>query len=166
MDNMVLCDTNILIYAFNGRQETISQLQEIGLEQVVLSVITVMELYQGMAKKEADYIMVMSKIDDLMAKGRENVTKEELAEIRKLALAAQQHEKAVYVLDPPGTLAGMIELRMFELRLKQKDLAKKLNISNAKLSLILNGKQRPDVDFLKSVHSELNVDADFLLAHA
>ncbi|MCR8557870.1 type II toxin-antitoxin system VapC family toxin [Mucilaginibacter sp. BJC16-A38] len=48
---MVLCDTNILIHAFNGRQTTISRLNDIGLDQVVLSVITVMELYQGMSNK-------------------------------------------------------------------------------------------------------------------
>jgi len=48
---MVLCDTNIFIHAFNGRQETIDQLQDIGLDQVALSVITLMELYQGMGNK-------------------------------------------------------------------------------------------------------------------
>jgi predicted nucleic acid-binding protein len=48
---MVLCDTNIFIYAFNGRQETIEQLRKIGLDQVALSVITLMELYQGMGNK-------------------------------------------------------------------------------------------------------------------
>jgi predicted nucleic acid-binding protein len=48
---MVLCDTNIFIHAFNGRQETIDQLELIGLEHVVLSAITVMELYKGMSNK-------------------------------------------------------------------------------------------------------------------
>jgi len=48
---MVLCDTNILIHAFNGRKDTINKLQEIGFEQVALCVITVMELYQGMSNK-------------------------------------------------------------------------------------------------------------------
>jgi predicted nucleic acid-binding protein len=48
---MVLCDTNIFIHAFNGRQETIDRLHVIGLEQIVLSAITVMELYQGMGNK-------------------------------------------------------------------------------------------------------------------
>lgn len=60
----------------------------------------------------------------------------------------------------------MIEMRMFELKLKQKDLAEKLNVSNAKLSLIMNGKQKPDIDFLKAVHSQLQVDAEFILEHA
>lgn len=48
---MILCDTNIFIHVFNGRQETIDRLQLIGLEEIALSAITVMELYQGMGNK-------------------------------------------------------------------------------------------------------------------
>jgi predicted nucleic acid-binding protein len=49
---MVLCDTNIFISAFNGRQDTIDQLDKIGLDEIVLSAVTVMELFQGMGNKE------------------------------------------------------------------------------------------------------------------
>ena len=49
---MVLCDTNIFISAFNGRQDTIDELDLIGYDQIVLSAITVMELYQGMSNKK------------------------------------------------------------------------------------------------------------------
>jgi len=115
---------------------------------------------------DADYDKVMGKIDSLMAKGSESVSKEELAEIRAWALSAQSYEQEKYVIEAPTTLAGMIEMRMFELKLKQKDLAEKLKISNAKLSLIMNGKQKPDITFLKAVHTELNVDAEFILEHA
>ncbi|HJP62168.1 MAG TPA: type II toxin-antitoxin system VapC family toxin [Mucilaginibacter sp.] len=48
---MVLCDTNIFIHAFNGRRDTIDKLLQIGLDQIALSVITLMELYQGMGNK-------------------------------------------------------------------------------------------------------------------
>jgi HTH-type transcriptional regulator/antitoxin HigA len=82
-----------------------------------------------------------------------------------LALTAQDYEQQKYVIAVPTTLNGMIEMRMYEMRLKQKDLAKKLKVSDAKLSLIMNGKQRPDLDFLKAVHIELNVDAEFILQH-
>jgi len=116
-------------------------------------------------KNEHDYKAIMSRIDELMAKGSKNVSKEELAEIKEMALAAQQYEQNKYTIAMPHTLAGMIEMRMYEMRLKQKDLAKKLNISDAKLSLIMNGKQKPDVDFLKAVHTQLNVDAGFILQH-
>jgi hypothetical protein len=49
---MVLCDTNIFISAFNGREDTIINLEKIGFENIILSSITVMELYQGMGNKE------------------------------------------------------------------------------------------------------------------
>lgn len=48
---MVLCDTNIFIHAFNGHAYTVDQLNKIGVDQVVLSSVTLMELYQGMGNK-------------------------------------------------------------------------------------------------------------------
>lgn len=48
---MILCDTNVFIHAFNGNKETIAQLEIIGLDNIVLSAITLMELYQGMGNK-------------------------------------------------------------------------------------------------------------------
>lgn len=115
---------------------------------------------------EAGYQEIMAKIDTLMGKGSENVSQEELAEIRSLALAAQKYEQEKYTVEAPNTLAGMIEMRMFEMRLKQKELAQKLNVSDTKLSLIMNGKQKPDLNFLKAIYKELNVNAEFILEHA
>ena len=101
-----------------------------------------------------------------MAKGSDKVSKEELSEIRRLAQSAQDYEHKKYMIEPPSTFIGMIEMRMFEMKLKQHDLAQKLNVSDAKLSLIMNGKQKPGVDFLKAVHTQLNIDAEFILEHA
>ena len=42
---MVLCDTNIFISAFNGRTDAIDQLDKIGLSEIAVSAITVMELF-------------------------------------------------------------------------------------------------------------------------
>lgn len=120
----------------------------------------------NMIKEDADYNAVMAKIDGLMTKGSRNVSKEELAEIRTLALAAQAYEQGKYTIEPPQTLVGMIEMRMYEMKLKQKDLAQKLNVSTTKLSLIMNGKQKADVEFLKAIYTELHIDAEFILQHA
>lgn len=49
--DMILCDTNIFISAFNGRADTINQLNKIGLSEIALSAVTVMELLQGMGNK-------------------------------------------------------------------------------------------------------------------
>lgn len=54
---MVLCDTNIFIHAFNGHLSTIEHLKHIGLNNILLSSITVMELYQGMGNKQELAIM-------------------------------------------------------------------------------------------------------------
>jgi HTH-type transcriptional regulator/antitoxin HigA len=113
--------------------------------------------------EEADYKAVMAKIDHLMSKGSNKVTPTELAEIRKLAEAAQQYEQSKFTISPPTTLAGIIEMKMYEMKLKQKDLAKKLKVSDTKLSMIMNGKQKPDVDFIKAVHRQLKVNGDYLL---
>ena len=49
---IIICDTNVLIHAFNGDSKTIEALQSIGYENIALSSVTVMELYQGMANKQ------------------------------------------------------------------------------------------------------------------
>ena len=112
---------------------------------------------------ENDYNAVMSKIDKLMAKGSKNVSKSELAEIRSLALKAQAYEKKNFIVEPPTTFAGIIEMKMYDMKLRQTQLAKKLHVSDAKLSLIMSGKQKPDISFLKAVHKELKIDANLLL---
>ena len=48
---MVLCDTNILINAFNGNLDTIQDLKNIGYTDILLSAVTVMELYKAWATK-------------------------------------------------------------------------------------------------------------------
>ena len=71
---MVLCDTNILINAFNGNPDTIQDLKNIGYDNIALSAVTVMELYQGMGnktelaqmKKKIKYFDVV-QFDDLIS---------------------------------------------------------------------------------------------------
>ena len=48
---LVLCDTNIFIHWFNNHTPTINKLQQIGLENIAISVISVMELIEGVDNK-------------------------------------------------------------------------------------------------------------------
>lgn len=48
---MVLVDTNVIIEAFKGAQETIELLERTGLKNLVVSTITQMELYIGALNK-------------------------------------------------------------------------------------------------------------------
>lgn len=114
---------------------------------------------------EQEHAQILARVDALMRKGEKNVTSDESEEIREMGLALQEYELKIYPISAPKTLEGMIELRMYEMRLKQKDLAKTLGISPVKLSMIINGKQKPDIPFLKALYKKLNVPADFILEH-
>jgi HTH-type transcriptional regulator/antitoxin HigA len=48
---------------------------------------------------DAGYNDVMAKIDSLMAKGSDKVSKEELEEIRSLVETAQAYEQTKYAID-------------------------------------------------------------------
>ena len=117
-------------------------------------------------EKEKDYNAIMLKIDALMKKAEKDLTDKEADELRNMSLAAQAYEKKKYVIEPPKTIEGMVELRMYEMKLKQKDLAKLMGFREPKLSEILTGKRKPDVAFLKSVYKKLNIDPGFLLENA
>ncbi len=48
---MILCDTNILIEFYKGNSEVANELQNIGLSNLAISVITTGELYYGALDK-------------------------------------------------------------------------------------------------------------------
>ncbi len=54
---MILCDTNVIIEILKGNEKTIKNIESIGLENVAISSVTVMELYFGALNKKE-----MSKI--------------------------------------------------------------------------------------------------------
>lgn len=117
-------------------------------------------------KTSKEYNATMKIIDALMKKGEKNLTVKEADELKVLALAAQAYEKSIYTIPAPKTLEGIIELKMYERKLKQKDLAKILGLGEAKVSQILNKKRPADVAFLKAAHKRLGIDGNILLEFA
>ena len=63
----------------------------------------------------------------------------------------------------PQTVQGLIELKMYEKKLKQKELAKLLNTTDTKLSEIMHSKRKPSLNFLKAMHEVLGIDGNLLL---
>jgi HTH-type transcriptional regulator / antitoxin HigA len=66
----------------------------------------------------------------------------------------------------PKNLIEMLELKMFERKMKQKDLAKTLGVTENRISEVLNGKRKVNIDLAKRIHKELQVDANFILEYA
>ena len=109
------------------------------------------------------YELTMKEIDALIKKGEDNLSQKELERLRVLAEAAENYEDTHEPLPVPSSLPDMIRMKMFQLRLKQHYTARLLGVSEAKLSLILSGKQKPDIYFVKALHEKLNLDANQIL---
>lgn len=73
-----------------------------------------------------------------------------------------QQQPAIKIKQPTNNVE-MIELKMYENKWKQKDLATVLEISETRLSEIIKGKRKVNLDLAKRLYLKLNIDADFIL---
>jgi len=60
----------------------------------------------------------------------------------------------------------MIELRMYQRKLKQKDLAKILGTTPSRISEILYGKRGLTLELARGMYLKLNIDAELILQNA
>ena len=95
--------------------------------------------------------------------GFEMLTKKENTELAKHTAIVNAYETEHYKIPLPQTLQGLIELKMFENKLKQKELAKMLHITDTKLSEIMHNKRKANLPFIKALHQVFNIDANLLL---
>ena len=65
-----------------------------------------------------------------------------------------------------STLPGIVKSKMEEKGITQKDLPELLNINNHKISQILKGHRKPDLQFLKAIHEKLGIDGNIILEYA
>jgi antitoxin component HigA of HigAB toxin-antitoxin module len=114
------------------------------------------------------YHETMAGIYELMNRGEENLTKTELKKVSVMSKAAEKYEDETLGLRPnykPDNLPDMVKLVMLEKKISQGRLAEMLELGKPKLSQILNGKRKPDVEFLKLAYKKLKIDPAFILEH-
>lgn len=116
-------------------------------------------------KTEKEYAAIMALIDQLFFETDEDTPADDprLIELDMLSSLVEEYEKEVCPIRPP-TLAEMIEFRMHEMNLTQKDLAKTLEITAPRLSEILNGKKDPTYKQAQKIAVTLKIDANIVLA--
>ena len=83
-------------------------------------------------------------------------------ELIKISDIIEQYEETHFPIGLP-TILEMIELRMFEMGLKRKDLAVLLNTKTSTISEFLNGKGEITLDVTKALHQKLNIHSDIIL---
>lgn len=85
-----------------------------------------------------------------------------MVEFLKISEIIESYEQEYFKIDYPD-LKEVIRLRMFELRLKQKDLSVLLGVSSTRVSEYLSGKRPITLEVAKSLHKKLNIDAEIIL---
>jgi HTH-type transcriptional regulator / antitoxin HigA len=100
-------------------------------------------------------------LDTLIAEMGNDTVKQ--AQAQSLAEAIQVYEKEYVSFPMPTTLIGMIELKMYEMKLKRQDLATMLGIESSRVSEYLNGKRKINLEFAKRIHEKLGIDGNFIL---
>jgi len=116
-------------------------------------------------KNQQELKVAFVHLDKLIAEGFQGDPEKE-AEFTAIAKAIETFEDNQKLMPlAPQTLVGMIELKMYERRMNQKQMAAELGITTTRLSEILNGKRKPNLDLVKRLHDRLEIDAEFILEH-
>ena len=122
---------------------------------------------------EEEYHQVMEKVEEYLQRathggGFQSLNSKEQDKLRHLSLLAEAWEDGTPLMPirQPKTLVEMLELKMYERKLKQKDLAELLGVSATRLSEVMQGKRKVNMDLAKRLHSILKIDAGFILEEA
>ena len=78
------------------------------------------------------------------------------------AVAAYE-EAAGHRPPPPQTLRGILEVEMFKRRIRQRQLAEILHVSEPRLSELMKGKREMNLDFARRLHTLLHIPAEIVL---
>jgi len=118
----------------------------------------------------AEYNEVMKQIEVLLQKSTSNggvdgLSADETKTLQELSIMAEHYEDSIPLMPikTPATLKEMIRFKMFEMNLKQKQLANMLETSDTRISELMNGKARLNLKLAKKLHDKLHIDANFLL---
>lgn len=116
-------------------------------------------------KTEKEYKAIMDRIDQLFFDTDESTPSDDprLIELDMLSTLIEEYEKEKYPIEPP-TLAEVVISRMHEMELTQKDLSKILEMTQPRLSEIINGKKEPTYRQAQKIARHLHIDASIVLA--
>jgi HTH-type transcriptional regulator/antitoxin HigA len=117
------------------------------------------------------YASAMQRSEELIAKataagGFQNLPESEVAEFGAIAAAAGEYETEVLQLYPIKSkhdIITQLEVEMFRRRMKQREMAAFLGVSNSRFSDVLRRKSRINIQMAKSLHAKLGFDGNVIL---
>ncbi len=110
--------------------------------------------YKSMSKRLEELLKLLTD------KGR--LSKKNQQELDELSDTIATYEEEHFAFEP-SNLVEMIELRMYQRKLKQKDVAEILGTTPSRVSEILNGKRGLTIELAKGLYTKLNIDPTLIL---
>lgn len=110
------------------------------------------------------YDSIMARIEELLPLVDDNTpaTDKNCVELELLSNLAADYEDEFFPIRKPS-LQETLKLRLAEMSLSQKDAAKKIGISTARLCDIINGKREPTLVTARKIATNFNIDSDIVL---
>ncbi len=111
-----------------------------------------------------EYVKAQLRLEDIIDVVNDNTPDDNpvLQELIKVSDIIEAYEKEHYPIGLPS-LIEVIELRMFEMKLKKKDLATLLGVPATRISEYLSEKRDITLSVAKALHQKLNIDSDIIL---
>ncbi|RZJ61414.1 MAG: hypothetical protein EOO58_01830 [Hymenobacter sp.] len=86
-------------------------------------------------------------------------------ELAILAAAVEAYETAQgHAPEPPVSLRGILEVEMFKRRIRQRQLAEILEVTEPRLSELMKGKRELNMDFARRLYTKLQIPADVIFS--
>jgi|SRR4030095_1367882 len=111
----------------------------------------------------SQYHTALAKIEKLLEKGFNKLTKSETAELENLSRLVEVFESKKYPMPLYTDIRDVLEHYMNENDINQSELSRVLEISNSALSEILSGKKKLNINIAKKIHQKLKIDGNLIL---
>lgn len=113
---------------------------------------------------EKQYKVVCERVEELLKVVNNNTPPDDknFIELELLSNLVADYSEEHFALGEP-TLIDVLKLRMFEMGLDQKSLAKLIGVSPSRLSDYVSGKCEPTLKVAREISRKLNIDASIVL---
>lgn len=113
---------------------------------------------------EKEFAAASARIEELLAVVNNDTDSNDknLIELHILSSLVADYEEEKHPIERP-TLAEVIKLRMFEMKLSQVKLSSLLGVSPSRISEYLTGKSEPTLKVAREISIKLNIDANIVL---
>jgi len=117
-----------------------------------------------MIKTPKEYSTIVERIELLLqdSDNIENTEAKGYIELNLLSDLVADYEERTYPVKKP-ILIDVIKIRMAEMGLNQKNLAKLLGVSTSRISEYLTGKSEPPLKVARDISIKLNIDPGIVL---